>query len=306
MRPRRRSARSGPAIRIRDVRLSSPEKVLWPAQGTTKRELAEYYEAVEDWILPFLRDRPLTLLRCPSGRRKECFYQKHAADSIPDVVGRVEISKGEKPYMYVESLESVLALVQLGTLELHVWNGRVDRLDRPDQLVFDLDPGAGAGWEAVVAAARSVRDVLEEVGLPCYVKTSGGKGVHVMVPLERRSSWDESKGFARSVAQRLTRREPERYVATMSKEKRRGKIFIDYLRNGAEATAVVAYSPRARSGAPVSVPIRWEELTAELDPGDFTVESVPRLLASRTDPWKDFYSSRARLTKSMRSAMEQD
>lgn len=306
MAPRNGSPASGQAIRIRDVRLSSPEKVLWPAQGTTKRGLAEYYEAVEEWILPYLRDRPLTLLRCPSGHRKGCFYQKHAAESIPDVVGRVEIVPGERPYMYVGSLESVLALVQLGTLELHVWNGRVDRLDRPDQLVFDLDPGAAAGWEEVVQAAGAVRDVLEEVGLPCYAKTSGGKGVHVMVPLERRSSWEESKEFARSVAERLTRREPERYVATMAREKRRGKVFIDYLRNSAEATAVVAYSPRARSGAPVSVPIGWEELTAELDPDRFTVESVPRLLASRTDPWKEFGSSRARLTKSMRSAMDQD
>jgi bifunctional non-homologous end joining protein LigD len=277
------------------VRLTSPEKVLYADQGVTKRDLAEYYAAVAPWVLRYARERPMTLVRCPEGRSDECFYQKHPGVSIPASVGRVEIrekSGSAATYLYVSTARALLELVQLEALELHVWAARRDRLERPDTLIFDLDPGPGVAWAAIVEAARVVRDFLEGVDLKCYIKTTGGKGVHVTTPLIRRQGWPELGRFARAVAERLAAGAPSLYTVDVSRSSRPGRIFIDYLRNMRGATSVAPYSSRARAGATVATPITWREL-ADVRPGDLTIRSVPgRLRSPGADPWEGYGSVR--------------
>jgi bifunctional non-homologous end joining protein LigD len=276
--------------------------VLYPADGITKQELALYYEAVADWILPHVEDRPLTVVRCPEGHEKGCFYQKHASAGQPGAIRLVPIqedgaSKAED-YLMVDSLQGLVSLVQMGVLEMHTWGSRTRRLEFPDQAVFDLDPDPAVPWERVVEAARLLRERLEGLGLESFLKTTGGKGLHVVVPLAARQGWEEVKEFTRLVALRLSAEFPDRYVATMSKARRRGKIFIDYLRNGRGATAVAAYSSRARRGAPVSTPVRWEELDHRLRPDAYTVRNLPqRLQRLRRDPWEGFGRRRQSITK---------
>lgn len=295
---------AGPS-RVAGVRLTNPGRVLWPDQGVTKRELAEYYAGIADHVLPHLMDRPLTLLRCPSGRHEDCFFQKHANRTVSETIPRVRIEEDrEEPYMYVDGLPALLSLVQLGVLELHVWGSRVDRLDRPDRLVFDLDPGRGTGWPEVAAAAHAVRDRLAELGLRSFLKSTGGKGLHVVVPIVRRSDWNEAKGFAHAVAREFARREPDRYTAKLPKAAREGRVFIDYLRNGWNATAIAPYSARARAGAPVAAPLAWEELEAAEASGEaprFTIRDLPaRVAAQDRDPWAEMEGLRQSITVAMR------
>ena len=295
-------AKGGP-ITVEGVRLTSPDKLLYPETGVTKRELAEYYRKVADWILPHLRGRPLTLVRCPEGWEGECFYQKHVDRHFPEAVGRVAIEEGEggtETYAVADGLPSLVALVQMGVLELHAWGSRHDRLERPDRLTFDLDPGPGVPWIRVVEAAFVVREALDELGLASFVKTTGGKGLHVVVPLERTAGWDEAKAFSRALVERVARREPRRYTTNASKAERGGKIYLDYLRNSRGATAVAPYSPRARSGAPVSTPVRWDELSPALKSDRYTVKSIPRRLAALSeDPWAALAKTRQRITVKM-------
>lgn len=284
------------AITFEGVRVTSPDKVLYPEQGITKRELATYYEAVAPWMLPHLADRPMTLVRCPTGRQKKCFYQRHAGSGVPQQLREVAIPGFEEPYLYLRDIGGLIALVQMGVLEVHPWNARVDRPDRPDRIVFDLDPGEGMGFPDVVEAAREVRDALGALGLRSFAKTTGGKGVHVVVPIERRAEWKEAKAFAKAVGDRLSAARPERYLTRVSKAERRRKIYIDYLRNDPTSTAVAPYSTRARVGAPVALPVSWEELVPTLDPGSFTVRTVPEILTRRADdPWAELSSIRQRL-----------
>lgn len=296
-------------IDIEGVRFTSPDRVVFPGQGITKRELAEYYRAVAPWILPMLRDRPLTLLRCPRGQEQECFVQRRAGDGIPASVRRVDIpdedeDDGTATHLSVDSLAGLLGLVQIGVLELHTWGARRDRLNRPDRLILDLDPDPSLPWERVVEAAREVRERLRALGLESFVKTTGGKGLHVVAPLVRRHTWDEVREFARALAEELERREPERYLATASKAERGGRIFVDYLRNAWSATAVAAFSTRARAGAPVSVPLAWDELDRRLDPKEFDVRSVPQRLARlREDPWAGYDRSRQSLRREARAEL---
>ena len=295
-----RSARGGSALGR--VRLSNPQRVLYPAQGLTKSDLAEFYTHLADWILPDLVDRPLVLVRCPQGRQKECFYQKHLTEAMPSELRGVEIREKDqwRTYAVLDDLDGLISLVQLGALELHAWGARTDRLERPDRLVFDLDPGEGASWSQVVQAARDVRDRLDQLGLQSFLRTTGGNGLHVVVPVQRRKDWDEAKRFARGLATGLARQDPERYTATMSKAKRRGRVFIDYLRNDRGATAIASYSTRARRGAPVAVPVRWDELPS-LSGGDhYHVKNLPRRLGSlKEDPWQGFSQVRQSITKAM-------
>ena len=277
--------------------------MLYPEQGLTKIGLAQYYEQVADWILPHLEDRPLTLVRCPEGRGADCFYQKHAKETVPDVIGRVEIPEDQKTavYMTADSLAAVIGLVQMGVLELHTWGATRDRLDRPDRLIIDLDPDPALPWKSVVEAAQLVRSLLNELGLECFLKTTGGKGLHVVMPLQRVHTWDEVKSFAKALAEHLVRLIPDRFIANMSKRKRKGKIYLDFLRNGKGATAIAAYSTRAKPGAPVSVPLTWDELAVELRSDHFTVANVPdRLKRLRQDPWKDYFTVQQRLTSRMK------
>ncbi len=293
------------AHQLLDELLTSPDRVLYPEQGITKRELAEYQLLASKWMLPHVEDRFLTLVRCPAGREKPCFFQKHARSGLPEQVLPYDVGdEGQEPYIYVRDAVGLVALVQGGALELHPWGCRIDRLERPDRLVFDLDPAPNIPWERVAESALDVKKELQRLGLVSFVKTTGGKGLHVVVPLSRRNDWNEAKVFARAVAEKMAGEEPDRYVAQMAKDKRVGKVFIDYLRNARGATSVAPYSARARPGAPVATPLEWEEL--EEDPRTkFHVRSVPeRLERLATDPWEGFFDVRQSLTKKARRTLK--
>jgi bifunctional non-homologous end joining protein LigD len=293
----------GEAVEIGGTRVSNPDRVLYPEQGLTKRQLAEYYVAVAGAMLPHLAGRPLTLVRCPQGQGEGCFYQKHVEKGFPSSVGRVEVAEKDgdlATYAVVESLPALVAMVQMGVLEIHVWGARRDRIERPDLLVWDLDPDEGLPWERVVEGALAVRTILDELGLVSFAKTTGGKGLHVVVPIERRLGWDEARDFTRAVSERIVEAAPDRFLATMSKAKRQGKVFIDYLRNGRGATFIAPYSARARPGATVAMPVSWDEVP-EVEPGRFDVTSVPGWLAERgEDPWAAMADVRQVVTKAMR------
>lgn len=278
----------------RRVRLTHPDKVLFPEPGITKRELADYWLAVASVALPHLAGRPLTLYRCPEGYGGQCFYQKHVGVGVPDIVPRVAMKEGEDPYAAVGDAASLVALVQIGVLELHVWGSRVEHIDRPDMLVFDLDPAPEIAWGRVVEAGFAVKERLEQLGLRAFAKLTGGKGLHVVVPVHPGPSWPAVKKFARMLVEEMVRAEPRRFVASMSKIKRTGKIFIDYLRNDAEATAIGAYSPRARAGAPIALPVEWDELEPDAKQAPrFGLREVPGLIRARKrDPWEEFDSAR--------------
>ncbi|HEY5376031.1 MAG TPA: DNA ligase D [Polyangiaceae bacterium] len=268
--------------------LSHPDKILYPELGLTKRELAEYYELVSERMLPHVVNRPLTLLRCPEGRGKQCFFQKHPGESLGEGLVRVKVpsSDGPSEYAAIADARGLAALVQMGALEVHIWGALASDASHPDRLVFDLDPAPGLAFKDVVAGARAMRALLLEYELKSWVKTTGGKGLHVTVPIEPEQDWDTVKAFCRNVAEELARRHPEQYVATMSKAKRTGKIFIDYLRNGRGATFIAPYSPRAREGATIAWPVEWQELTAKFQPETFNVRSAKKLLAKqRRDPF---------------------
>ena len=271
------------------VKLTHPDKVLYPEQGITKSALAQYYHAVAEWILPHVANRPISLVRCPMGRAKKCFFQRHAGSGIPPQIHEVEISGFEESgaYLYFSDRSGLIALVQMGVLEMHPWGARVDRPERPDRLIFDLDPGDGLLFRDVVAAALETRKFLETLNLVSFVKTTGGKGLHVVVPIARRYAWADAKAFAKAVAERMAARQPQRYLTRISKAERRGRIFIDYLRNDPTSTAVAPYSTRAREGAPVATPLFWSEVTPRLDPGSFGIASVAKRLAQiKRDPWE--------------------
>jgi len=286
---------------IAGVCLTHPERFLYAQQGVTKRELALYYKAIADWILPQVENRPLTLLRCPEGYGKECFYQRHTRDIVHGAIHSISIRHGKASaaYLYIDSLSGLIALVQMGVLEIHTWGSRKDRLERPDRLIFDLDPDPSLPWRRLKEAAETLRSLLSDLGLTAFVKTTGGKGLHIVVPIAPKQDWEFAKDFSKSVAERMVKIAPDQYIATMSKARRAGKIFIDYLRNARTATAVCAYSPRARSGAPVSMPIHWRELTEDVRT-NFTVRNAPEHLARRAqDPWADYEGVRVSLSKAM-------
>jgi bifunctional non-homologous end joining protein LigD len=274
------------------VRLTHPDRIYWPDAGVTKQGLAEFYAAIWDWIAPHVVDRPLSLVRCPEGIDGECFFQKHAWAGLHRSVTRVRDS--EEELLVIRNLEGLTSLVQAGVLEIHPWGAIVNDPDRPDRVVFDLDPGEGVAWPEVIAAALEVRARLAAIKLESFVKTSGGKGLHVAVPVRPAHSWDEVNwdevnGFARRLAEDMAKEAPRRFTARLGKKGRSGRIFIDYLRNGRGATAVAAYSTRARSGAPVSTPLAWEELTPEVRADHYRVGNLlNRLRYLTSDPWEGF------------------
>jgi bifunctional non-homologous end joining protein LigD len=282
------------------VRLTSPEKVLYPEQGLTKLDLATYYATISEWILPHVAGRPLVLMRCPDGRQKKCFYQKHVVAGTPPNLGQVEIREksATRKYVFLEDAGGLISLAQIGALEVHAWGCQVDDVEKPDRLVFDLDPDPAVPWGRVVESAQQIREFLDELGLRSFVKTTGGKGLHLVLPIQRRHAWEEVRAFCQQVAEVIVRADPGRYTATMSKAARPGKVFIDYLRNSRGATSVVAYSTRATSGATVSVPLDWSELTADIRSDQFGIRDVPQRLARlKSDPWKDISSVRQSLSK---------
>jgi bifunctional non-homologous end joining protein LigD len=298
---------SGGEILIAGVRLTNPDRVLYPEEGFTKRDLAEYYERIADWILPYVAKRPLTLVRCPEGHMSECFFQKHISGTMPDTMHAVPIKEkdGTAEYFAIEDVQGLISLVQMGVLEMHPWPAREDNVERPDFFVFDLDPGEGTTWKDIINGALKLRELLEGVGLKTFLRTSGGKGLHVVVPIERRTTWEDFKQFAKDVADTMTREAPDKYIATLSKAKRRGKIFVDYLRNQRGATAIASYSTRRRSGAPVAVAIAWDELSAKTRPNMFNIKNLPKRLDKlKKDPWADFFKVKQSINTKVRAAFE--
>ncbi len=281
---------------VEGVRLSNPDKVLYPEQGITKGDLADHYVAVAQFMLPHVALRPITMVRCPTGRQKNCFYQRHAGSGIPKQIEKVRIPGFDNPYLFIRDLAGLIALVQIGVLEIHPWGVSVDRPDRADRVIFDLDPGEGTGFDAVVAGAIDVRGRLQALGLESFVKTTGGKGLHVVLPIERRHDWRFVKAWAKSLSEQMAGDAPDLYLTRAAKSERIGRIFIDYLRNDPTSTAVAPYSTRARPGAPVAMPLTWEEVTPDLDPGRFSVNNVATLLSEREqDPWAGMVRIRQRL-----------
>ena len=289
-------------VEIGGVRLSNAEKVLYPEAGITKLDLARYYEAVAAKILPEIAGRPLTLVRCPEGYRGHCFYQKHASQSVPLALRRVDIAEksGSSIYLVADDLAALWSLVQMGVLEIHVWGSKEPQIEKPDRIVFDFDPDEGLAWERVGEAALELRALLEELGLESFVKATGGKGLHVVLPLRPRYGWEEIKGFTKAIAQLMVERRPGAYTATLAKKARRGRIFVDYLRNQRGATAVAAYSARARANAPVAAPLNWQEVEAGIRSDAFTIATLPkRLAALKRDPWQGIDEARQSLPSSL-------
>ena len=300
-------ARDG-SVTFDGVRLTHPDRVLYPDQGITKLALAEYYAKVAAWALPHLANRALSLVRCPEGQGKECFYQKHATTAVPKVVGRVEIPEGAGTgtgtYTYIKDLPGLVAMVQMGVLEIHPWGSRVDKLEFPDIVTFDFDPDVGLPWDRVTEAAIEMREALIGIGLQSFPKTTGGKGLHVVVPVAPKLEWEAIKEFAKWVAEKFVATYPERFTSNMAKRARTGRIFIDYLRNGRGATAIGAYSARAREGAMVATPLSWEEVESGVKPDAFTVASVPeRLRKLNRDPWEEMPKLRQSLGAKVRKSI---
>jgi len=291
-----------PAARpvVDGVTISHPDRVVFPDPGLTKLDVAGYYEAVAGLMVPYLARRALTVIRCPDGIGSQCFFQKNVTPSVPRSVAKVRVKGADGKtitYPVVDSAEALLAMVQNGAVEFHVWGSTVGAIETPDILVFDLDPAPDVDWRRVREAARALRDELQDRGLESYVRTSGGKGLHVVVPYTPGARWPKAGAFAREVVELLVEREPDRYTATMSKAKRGGKVFVDHFRNGRGATSVTSYSLRSRPGAPVALPISWDELGKTRGGGDWTAERVLRRLQSRAaDPWADFFETGKRQT----------
>lgn len=273
------------------IKMTHPDKVLYLEDGITKKDLLNYYEYVCDYIMPFIKNRPLSLLRCPENWH-DCFFQRHYIDSTPKVLKAVSIEtkKKKEPYVYLNTIEGLFSLVQMNVLEIHPWGSQISQLEKPDFIVFDLDPGSSVTWEAIVKAAFEIRKHLNEFKLTSFVKTTGGKGLHVVVPIEPEYDWDEVKNFTQVFAEFMERIDPNQYTSTMNKAKRKNKIFIDFLRNQRGATAISSYSTRARIHAPVAVPIHWDELSKEKRDIEFTIKTLPkRLDALKSDPWVDYW-----------------
>ncbi|WEX11425.1 non-homologous end-joining DNA ligase [Chelativorans sp. AA-79] len=286
---------------IAGISLSHPDKVLFDAQGLTKADIARHYVRVAERMLPAVRNRLISLVRCPDGRSKECFFQKHAGRGFPKAVRRQEITEkdgGTAEYLYVGDLAGIVAGVQMNTLEFHIWGSRIDSLEKPDRLVFDLDPAEGLAFGDVRQAALDLRDRLEGLGLKSLPLVTGGKGVHVVAPLARRTEWPQVKAFARAVANRMGEEEPERFLAQASKEKRKGRIFIDWLRNERGATAIAPYSTRARQGAPIAMPVSWEEFGGLSAANTFRIQDMGARMTA-PDPWAEAEGWRQGITKTM-------
>jgi bifunctional non-homologous end joining protein LigD len=295
----------GGTMEFAGVKLTHPERILWEGQGLTKLSLAEYYAEVAGLILPHIVSRPLALVRCPNGSAGECFFQKHSFAGLTDAVeiARLPEKEGDTEAIVIHDLAGLINLVQANVLEIHPWGARIEDVEHPDTMIFDLDPGEGTAWSEVIDGAYEVRQRLRDLGIESYVKTSGGKGLHVVSSLKPEAGWDGLKNFAHGIAAAMEADSPSKYISTMAKKARGGKIFIDYLRNGRGATAVAAYSTRARPGAPISTPVRWEELGPELTASRFNVANIGRRLAAlKSDPWEGFFASPQPIAAAIRAA----
>lgn len=290
-----------PAAGAGRIALTHPERVVFARGGRTKRDVFEYYRTMMDWFLPEIVGRPLSIVRCPDGTAAPCFFQKHHAPGLvhTDAV-RLDEARGAADYLVVRDADAVLELVQRNAIEFHPWGARADDHERADRMVFDLDPDAAVDWADVVDAARRIRDLLRDLGLRSFVRTSGGKGLHVVVPLNPGCDWETTRRFSRAFSESLVATAPLRFVASAGKRFRKGRIFIDHLRNARGATSVASFSLRARPGATVAMPLRWEELGRIDSAAHFDMDSAPRRVRRlRSHPWGDIASLRQSLETAM-------
>jgi bifunctional non-homologous end joining protein LigD len=288
------------------ITLSNPDKVYYPEIGLTKLDVARYYETVAPYMLPYLVNRPISLVRCPEGIEGERFFQRHAMKGMSKAIKQIPIPGGEskKPYLFIDSAAGLFGLVQIGVLEIHDWGSSLPKVSQPDHIVFDLDPDEELDFSILKAAAVEVRDFLGELGLKSFLKATGGKGLHVQAPIAPKLGWDEVKGFAKAVADTLAEVRSDRYTANPLKRTRVGKIFVDYLRNQRGGTAICNYSTRARKGATVAWPLAWDELKSLPTAAPYTVKTLPaRLKKLKTDPWEDYFKTRQSITAKARKAL---
>jgi bifunctional non-homologous end joining protein LigD len=289
---------------VAGIRLSHPERLIYPDLHLSKLELARYYERIGEWILPHVRARPLTLVHCPEGIAGPCQFLRHAKAWGPNALRRVRIREKTKigEYLVADTVAAVVALAQVGIIEIHTWNSTADDVERPNRMVWDLDPGPEVTWKQTVAAARLLRDVLETLGLASWVKTTGGRGLHVVVPITPSVDWSACLSFSRDVGEVIVRTNPALYTTAFRKQGRERQILIDYLRNNRTNTSICAYSPRARPGAPVSVPLGWKELS--IRPERWTLHTVVRRLARlRVDPWTTYWTTAQRVSRASLEAL---
>ncbi|HET7694735.1 MAG TPA: DNA ligase D [Vicinamibacterales bacterium] len=299
-RARRPPAAAGPRPSVRGIGISHPDRVMYERPRLTKLEVAQYYDRIAEAMMPHVDGRPLTLVRCGEGIAHGCFYMKHSKVWSPPALRRVKIREKTKigEYLVIESPEAIVSLVQMDILEIHTWNTRHQKIEHPDRIVLDLDPGPEVEWKTVVSSARAVRKLLQTLDLESFVKTTGGRGLHVVVPLAPVHDWAACLDLSRAVAEALTRHDPGLFTTTFSKRGRERQILVDYMRNNRTNTSVAAFSTRAREGAPVSMPVSWTELTPSLDPASFTAVSVPQRLArQRKDPWAEYFTLKQRFSK---------
>jgi bifunctional non-homologous end joining protein LigD len=280
------------------VRLTSPDRVVYPGQGITKAQLVAYYEDVAEVMLPHIKDRPLSLVRCPQGRTKHCFFQKHDTGGFPEQMHSKSITEKDgdrKDYFHVDDLAGLVAGTQMNVLEWHIWGSRFSDVEKPDRLVFDIDPDEGLDFPAITAAATDIRDRLKDMGLASFPMVSGGKGIHVIVPLDPKAEWPEVKTFCKAFAQAMADDEPQRYTASISKARRKGRLFIDYLRNERGSTAICPWSVRSREGAPVAVPIDWDEVPGLKAANGFSLAAAAE--RAQDGAWKAYFKTKGTLPR---------